>query len=213
MRKVNRSFVRTTLAMTILFSGAPQTMEIQRFDKIADQEPGGSFTNADVIKLVQAKLPDSIVLAKIRSSTCDFDMSTDALIKLKQAGASEAILQAMVDSMTPPPSPPEPICSDYGACISSGKAALGSSRWDDGIAAFQAASTLDASKPDAWTGMGNAYLGAGRKEEAAEMWDKALAAGGSLTFAACHHRSMNSCELANLVLGQKNVAFASGGAQ
>src|SRR5258708_39177150 len=42
------------------------------------QVPGGQststgLTNDDIIKLVQAKLPDSIVIAKIKSSTCDFD--------------------------------------------------------------------------------------------------------------------------------------------
>jgi tetratricopeptide (TPR) repeat protein len=58
----------------------------------------GCLTNDDIIKLVQAKLPDSIVLAKIKSSSCDFDTSTDALIKLKGAGASDPVLQAILDA-------------------------------------------------------------------------------------------------------------------
>jgi hypothetical protein len=149
-------------------------------------------------------MPDSVVLAKIKSASCDFDTNTDALVKLKRAGASDAVLQAIMDV---PPKPVAFSCPDYGTCISAGKTALGSSQWDDAIAAFQAASTLDASKPDAWAGMGNAYLGANRKEEAAAMWDKALVAGGPLTFAACHIRGFNTCEWGNLVLGPKNVSF------
>ena len=65
-----------------------------------------ALTNNDIVRLVQAKLPDSIVLAKIKSSTCNFDITTDGLIRLKQAGVSEAVLQAMVDVMTPT-APPE----------------------------------------------------------------------------------------------------------
>src|SRR6266436_3269520 len=62
------------------------------------QSSPGVLTNDDIIKLVQAKLPDSVVIAKIKSSSCDFVTSTDALIKLKQAGASEPVLQAILDA-------------------------------------------------------------------------------------------------------------------
>ena len=70
----------------------------------------GCLTNDEIIKLVRAKMPDSIVIAKIKSSTCEFDTSTDALIKLKGAGASDPVLQAFVEP--PPPNgeaaPPDP---------------------------------------------------------------------------------------------------------
>lgn len=56
------------------------------------------LTNSDVLKMIEAKLPDSIIIAKIRTSACKFDTSTDALIKLKQAGVSDAIIQAMVEA-------------------------------------------------------------------------------------------------------------------
>jgi hypothetical protein len=54
--------------------------------------------NAEIIKLVQAKLPEAVILGRIKSSACKFDLSTDALIKLKEAGVSDAIIQAMADS-------------------------------------------------------------------------------------------------------------------
>jgi hypothetical protein len=60
------------------------------------------LTNDDIIKLAHAKLPDSVVLAKIKSSKSEFDTSTEALIKLKQAGASEPVLQAILDAQPAP---------------------------------------------------------------------------------------------------------------
>jgi hypothetical protein len=51
--------------------------------------------------MVKAKLADSIVIQKIKSSTCEFDTSADALIKLKDAGVSDTVIQAML--AVPPP--------------------------------------------------------------------------------------------------------------
>ena len=64
----------------------------------APQATPTALTNEDVIKMVQAKLGEAVILAKIRSSPCKFDTSTDALIKLKGAGVSDAILQAMTEA-------------------------------------------------------------------------------------------------------------------
>jgi hypothetical protein len=64
------------------------------------------LTNDDVIKMVQAKLPDAVVVAKIRTSPCKFDTSPDTLIKLKRAGVSDPVLQAMTESAAPTPAPP-----------------------------------------------------------------------------------------------------------
>jgi hypothetical protein len=52
--------------------------------------------NQDIIKLVKAGLDDAIILAKIAGSKCQFDTSTDALIQMKQNGASAAVLKAVV---------------------------------------------------------------------------------------------------------------------
>jgi hypothetical protein len=52
--------------------------------------------NQDVIKMVKAGLDDALIIAKIGSSKCQFDTSTDALIQLKQGGVSAAVLKAMV---------------------------------------------------------------------------------------------------------------------
>jgi hypothetical protein len=160
-------------------------------------EAGGSFTNADVIKLVQAKLPDSIILAKIKSSACNFDLSTEELIKLKRAGTSEAVLLAMTDAMTaiidqPGPNSDTasaPDCNDYGSCFKSGSDAFQAAQWDQALAYFQKASSLEPSKLDAWARMGSIYLASGQYERAQAMWDKTLSLGGPLTFVVCLPRS------------------------
>jgi hypothetical protein len=54
--------------------------------------------NVEIVKLAQAKLPDSVILGRIKTSACRFDLSTDALIKLKEANVSDAVIQAMVDA-------------------------------------------------------------------------------------------------------------------
>jgi hypothetical protein len=48
--------------------------------------------------MAEAKLADPIIVAKIRASTCNFDTSTDALLKLKAAGISDAVIEAMVEA-------------------------------------------------------------------------------------------------------------------
>jgi hypothetical protein len=75
--------------------------------------PGQALTNDDIIKLVQIKLGDSLIITKIKSSACAFDTSTDGLVRLKQAGVSDAVLQAMLEAggqlmPAPPPQPSEP---------------------------------------------------------------------------------------------------------
>ena len=52
--------------------------------------------NEDIIKLAKVGIDDATIIAKIESSKCQFDTSTDALIQLKQSGVSAAILKAMV---------------------------------------------------------------------------------------------------------------------
>jgi hypothetical protein len=52
--------------------------------------------NAVVLKLLQVGMPESVVLDKIHAITDKFDTSIDALVALKQAGATEAELKAIM---------------------------------------------------------------------------------------------------------------------
>ena len=57
-----------------------------------------AFTVNDVVSLLDAGLSDDIILAKIHSSGATFNLSTDDLIRLKKAKASDAVIKAMMDA-------------------------------------------------------------------------------------------------------------------
>ena len=66
---------------------------------LAGPDSGGEIVlNADIVKLVEAKLQDGIIISKIKGSACRFDLTTGALIKLKGANVSDAVIQAMTDA-------------------------------------------------------------------------------------------------------------------
>jgi len=56
------------------------------------------LTNADVVKMVKAGLPETIILREIQLSRTNFAATPAALIELKRHGASEAVLGAVLDS-------------------------------------------------------------------------------------------------------------------
>lgn len=68
------------------------------FEKLPEEVRPAESTlrNEDIIKLAKVGINDALILAKIGSSKCQFDTSTDALIQLKQSGVSDAVLKAMV---------------------------------------------------------------------------------------------------------------------
>ena len=189
---------------------------------------GQALTNDDIIKLVQIKLGDSLIITKIRSSACAFDTSVDGLTRLKQAGVSDAVLQAMVEAggqpvaapaapaaqPTPPPveTPPPPGCADYASCLATGSTALGAGQWDQSLANFQKASNWDPTKPEAWEGMGDVYLALGQYSQAVTMWDKALGLGGTLTFLVWHYAG-SGYEKGTFRLSANEVSFFKRGQQ
>ncbi len=58
------------------------------------------FDNAAIIALHKAGLGDKVLLAKIDSLPCGYDVSTDALIALNKAGISERVIAEMVGRCT-----------------------------------------------------------------------------------------------------------------
>jgi hypothetical protein len=68
--------------------------------------------NADIVKMVQAGLPESTIINKIREGAGHWDTSVDGLIALKQAGATAAELDALTAAPAVPmstaatPAPP-----------------------------------------------------------------------------------------------------------
>lgn len=60
-----------------------------------------TLTNASVVTLVKAGLGDDAVIAKIKATPGQFDLSSDQLIALKQQGVPSAVIAAMVTAGSP----------------------------------------------------------------------------------------------------------------
>ncbi len=64
------------------------------------QEKGKPLTNTEVVKMLENKIPESVIISKIQTSEVKFDTSTDAIIELNKKGVSEKILNAMLQPKT-----------------------------------------------------------------------------------------------------------------
>ncbi len=59
-----------------------------------------TLNNQSVLDLVRLGLSEQIILSKIKASSNDYDMSINQLLALKEAGATDAIVAAMLDADT-----------------------------------------------------------------------------------------------------------------
>ena len=59
------------------------------------QKASSQLTIDQIIQMVAAKLPDDIIIKIIQNSGSKFDLTPEALIKLKTAGVSDAVIRAM----------------------------------------------------------------------------------------------------------------------
>jgi hypothetical protein len=67
---------------------------------------GSGLTVDGVISLVKAGLSDDLIIAKIQKSGQAFDLSTDEMVRLKQAKASDAVIKAMMTAVPAPAASP-----------------------------------------------------------------------------------------------------------
>lgn len=56
------------------------------------------LTNADILTMVRAKLPASLIIEKIKNSSCAFDTFPSVLAELKYKGVPDEVLMVMVES-------------------------------------------------------------------------------------------------------------------
>jgi len=81
------------------------------------------LTNESILTMVRAGLPEGVIVAKIRSSQTKFDLSTDALIALKQAGVPDRVLEEMAGrgaAPTPSAVPPPAVPGVFGVAVPTG---------------------------------------------------------------------------------------------
>jgi len=88
-RKILFFLVAATLALGL--SGYAQQPAPESSTKVE------ALRNADILKMIEAKLSDDLIITKIKSSPSDFDTSIDAVLKLKAAGTSDAVIRAMAE--------------------------------------------------------------------------------------------------------------------
>jgi outer membrane lipoprotein SlyB len=77
---------------------------------------GAPMTNDDVIKMVKGGLGEATVIQAINTSEPAFDTSTDGLIKLKQGGVNDKIIQQIIgrNAGAPAPAARAPACPQCG---------------------------------------------------------------------------------------------------
>jgi hypothetical protein len=107
------SQIEDTISEVLAFDAGPDQQAQPAPDSQAEPgQPGEAasdvLTNSDVVKMARVKLADGIIISKIKTSACNFDTSVDALVKLKEAGVSDPVIQAMHDAQAPQPPANEP---------------------------------------------------------------------------------------------------------
>lgn len=55
-----------------------------------------TLNNETIIKLTKSKLPGSVIIQKINTSFCSFDISVDGLIKLKESQVGDSVINLMI---------------------------------------------------------------------------------------------------------------------
>jgi len=82
---------------------------------VATVPADGILRDANILEMVKAKVPQSLIIRQIESNPGDYDLSPAAVIHLVQGGAPEAVIEAMHKAvealnkkspMTPPAAPP-----------------------------------------------------------------------------------------------------------
>lgn len=69
-------------------------------ERLAEEEQArrdNTLTNSGVVALVKMGLPEAIIVKKIETSACEFDVSPEALLGLTQAGVGEAVILSMME--------------------------------------------------------------------------------------------------------------------
>lgn len=70
-----------------------------------DGQKGETLNNAAIIELQGLNLGDNVIIDKIKSSKCDFDVTVAGLKQLKEAKVSDEVIRAMLAAGTPPAQP------------------------------------------------------------------------------------------------------------
>jgi len=76
------------------------------FPFVANAQSNDIVTNQTIIELSRAGIGKQVILSKIENSTCNFDLSTDGLIYLKNNGVPDDIVATMISKSNNANQPP-----------------------------------------------------------------------------------------------------------
>jgi len=95
LEKGNVSQIEDTIGQLLTIGGSDEA------HNQSAQGAGNLLTNDDVVKMTNAKLGEGIIISTIKSDPCcNFDISVNGMVKLRNAGVSDAVIQAMRDAQT-----------------------------------------------------------------------------------------------------------------
>ena len=77
------------------FMGVMLTLTVLGAHMLAFAQEIQVLTNADIIKMVQVKLGTDVIVRQIRDNPGSYSLSTNSLVKLKQAGVPDLVIAAM----------------------------------------------------------------------------------------------------------------------
>jgi hypothetical protein len=101
---------------------APEVAPTNTIEEGGKQPEEEILTNDSIVALIGAGLDEEVIVAKIRSTKSNFDVSTESLITLNKAGVSKRVIKVMIDPKAPDPqpqpSPPAEIAPDKKTDIS-----------------------------------------------------------------------------------------------
>jgi hypothetical protein len=69
----------------------------------ATRDSGAGLTVDGVISMLSAGISSDVIVTKIQKSGQSFDLSTDDIVRLKKAGASDEVMKSMMTSSAPAP--------------------------------------------------------------------------------------------------------------
>jgi tetratricopeptide (TPR) repeat protein len=143
-----------------------------------------SLTNTDIESLASAGISADVIQAKIATSECAFDTSTEALVQLKKAGVPNSVLAAMVSrdarpapaaATMPTPEPPRPV---QGAAASGyverAQVFVARGSWAEAVAAYKAALRANQGDATLHNQLGICYQRMGDAKQARLAYEKAI---------------------------------------
>jgi hypothetical protein len=83
--------------ITVYTNSDYKTVQMVQTRKVENSVAASALlTNGDVLRLKQAGFSDELILAKIKTCAGEYQLGTDALMDLRKAGLSDAVLGAMM---------------------------------------------------------------------------------------------------------------------